>query len=133
LPKGQAKESFAEHIPTGLDVCIYNPLSMKNFHGVSAGNIHKYMPKTYIGKVRFIAVIWFGSSSLQTANAQDPDCTHGPDTCKQGFVWREADERDHICVRPEVGEHTRGENRLASLRLAGSGPSGPNTCNQGFV
>ena len=35
-----------------LDVCIYNPWSMKSFHGVSAGNVHKCLPKTSIGKVR---------------------------------------------------------------------------------
>src|SRR2546427_5255169 len=51
LPKRRAKESFAEHIPTMLVVCIYNPLSMKSFHGVSAGNVHKCLPKTSIGKV----------------------------------------------------------------------------------
>jgi hypothetical protein len=85
------------------------------------------------GTATLIAIIWFGSASLQTVNAQDSDCTYGPDTCKQGFVWREADERDHVCVGPEVREQTREENRLASSRLAGSGPSGPNTCKQGFV
>jgi len=52
LPKRRAKESFAEHIPTMLDVCIYTPWSMKSFHGVSAGNVHKCLPKTSIGKVR---------------------------------------------------------------------------------
>ena len=85
------------------------------------------------GTLTLIAVIWFGSSSLQSANAQDSDCTYGPDTCKQGFVWREADERDRACVRPEVRKQTREENRLASSRLAGSGPYGPDTCKQGFV
>ncbi len=85
------------------------------------------------GTFSFIAVIWLGISSSQTATAQDSDCTYGPDTCKQGFVWREADGRDHVCVRPEAREQTREENRLASSRLAGGGAYGPNTCKQGFV
>lgn len=85
------------------------------------------------GTLTLFTVIWFGSASLQTANAQDSGCSYGPDTCKQGFVWREADERDLVCVRPEVREQTREENRLASSRLAGSGPYGRNTCKQGFV
>jgi hypothetical protein len=60
--------------------------------------------------VCLIGIIWFASASMTTANAQGSDCTYGPDTCKQGFVWREADERDHVCVTPEVRERTREEN-----------------------
>jgi hypothetical protein len=32
-------------------MCVHNPLRVKNFHGVSAGNVHKCLPKTRIGKV----------------------------------------------------------------------------------
>jgi hypothetical protein len=80
-----------------------------------------------------VAAIWLGSSTLQTASAQNSDCTYGPDTCKQGYVWREADDRDHACVRPEVRAQTRKENGLASSHRAGGGAYGPNTCKQGFV
>ena len=34
-----------------LDVCVYNPLNMKSFHGVSAGNVHGCLLKPSIGKV----------------------------------------------------------------------------------
>jgi hypothetical protein len=39
LPKHRAKESFAEHIPTMLDVYVHNSLNMKHFHWVSTGNV----------------------------------------------------------------------------------------------
>ena len=46
------KRASVEHIPIMLDVCIYNPLSMKSFHGISGRNVLKCLPKTCIGKVR---------------------------------------------------------------------------------
>lgn len=60
-------------------------------------------------------------------------CNYGPDTCAQGYVWREADPRDHVCVLPATRQRTAQENRAAPTRVAGSGPYGPNTCLQGFV
>jgi hypothetical protein len=42
--KRQAKESPAEHIPTMPDVCS-NPLGMKSFHGIWAGNVHECLLK----------------------------------------------------------------------------------------
>jgi hypothetical protein len=47
-------ESFAEHISSMLDVCVYNPLSMKSFHAVWAGNVHEYSLKSNIGKICYI-------------------------------------------------------------------------------
>ncbi|MFD9828490.1 fibronectin type III domain-containing protein [Tsukamurella tyrosinosolvens] len=59
---------------------------------------------------------------------------YGPDTCKQGFVWREARSSDHVCVTPSTRTATVEENRLASSRRQpGGGAYGPNTCRQGFV
>ena len=36
---------------------------------------------------------------------------YGPDTCKQGWVWREAYEGDVICVTPETRARTKAENQ----------------------
>jgi hypothetical protein len=58
---------------------------------------------------------------------------YGPDTCKQGFVWREAVPGDRVCVLPATRDETRRDNALAAGRRAGSGPYGPDTCKQGFV
>lgn len=59
---------------------------------------------------------------------------YGPDTCKNGFVWREARSGDHVCVTPEVREQTAEENRQAAARRdPAGGPYGPDTCLSGYV
>jgi hypothetical protein len=59
----------------------------------------------------------------------------GPDTCMDGFVWREAcGPSDHVCVLPQVRQQAHSDNSLASSRRQpGGGPFGPDTCKQGFV
>ena len=58
---------------------------------------------------------------------------YGRDTCKRGFVWREAVPGDHVCVDPTTRTQAAEDNRLAAQRRAGHGPFGPDTCIQGFV
>jgi hypothetical protein len=41
--------------PTLLDVYVHNPLSVKHFHGVLAGNVHEDSLKSHIGKVSSIS------------------------------------------------------------------------------
>lgn len=61
-----------------------------------------------------------------------PGCEYGPDTCIQGYVWREAKLGDHVCVTPEVRDQTRRDNAMAQARRT-SGAYGPNTCISGYV
>ena len=62
------------------------------------------------------------------------DCSYGPDTCAQGFVWREAVPNDHACVAPQVRDQTRSDNTQAGARRSpNGGPYGPDTCLAGFV
>jgi hypothetical protein len=67
--------------------------------------------------------------------APKPTVTNSnPNTCKQGYVWREATPNDVVCVTPQVRTRTRGENSRASLRREPNGGSyGADTCKQGFV
>jgi hypothetical protein len=59
---------------------------------------------------------------------------YGPDTCRQGFVWRDAFPDDHVCVTPETRAQAAYDNSQASARREpGGGPYGPNTCRQGYV
>ncbi|MER5645611.1 hypothetical protein [Streptosporangium sp. NPDC002524] len=58
---------------------------------------------------------------------------YGPDTCKQGYVWREATPADRVCVTPATRNQTRLDNAQAAARRAGAGPYGPDTCRQGYV
>jgi hypothetical protein len=72
-----------------------------------------------------------GGLAVGVALAQLP---YGPDTCEQGFVWREAFPGDHVCVRPEVRAQTAADNAEANARRQpGGGPYGPDTCRPGFV
>lgn len=59
---------------------------------------------------------------------------YGPDTCIQGFVWREAQPGDAVCVTSAVRSSTAEENQLASQRVEPNGGAyGPDTCKSGYV
>lgn len=54
--------------------------------------------------------------------------------CETGFVWREANATDRVCVTPAIRAQTQEENRLAASRRSPTGGAyGPNTCLQGYV
>jgi hypothetical protein len=58
----------------------------------------------------------------------------GPDTCLNGYVWRQANPTDHVCVTPAIRTQTAADNaQAASRRNPAGGASGPDTCLQGFV
>jgi hypothetical protein len=48
----------------------------------------------------------------------------GGDSCRQGFVWREAFAGDHVCVSPETRAQARNDNSQAAGRIAASSPGG---------
>jgi len=62
---------------------------------------------------------------------QQPD--QHPDTCKQGYVWREARPSDHVCVTPQRRAKAKQENAPAAMRINPLGAFGPKTCKVGFV
>lgn len=67
-------------------------------------------------------------SPFPSARAQDKD------TCRQGYVWREAFAGDHVCVTPETRAQASQDNGQASARREpGGGAYGPDTCVSGFV
>ncbi len=58
----------------------------------------------------------------------------GPDTCVNGYVWREAFDGDHVCVTPDTRTQAALDNsQAAARRQPGGGAWGPNTCRQGYV
>jgi hypothetical protein len=62
------------------------------------------------------------------------DGDFGPDTCLNGYVWREARPTDHVCVTPAVRSQTAADNAQAAARRSPTGGAfGPDTCLQGFV
>jgi hypothetical protein len=59
---------------------------------------------------------------------------YGPDTCIQGYVWREARPSDHVCVAPPIRDATAQQNANAAQNVEpGGGAYGPATCKQTFV
>jgi len=62
-----------------------------------------------------------------------PALPYGPDTCKSGFVWRDAIPGDHVCVTPDRRTIAAQENSIAGLRVDPLGAYGPNSCKPGFV
>jgi hypothetical protein len=68
-----------------------------------------------------------------TVYAQQP-LPYGPDTCDDGYVWREAFADDHVCVTPEMRQQAAADNAAAAARREpGGGPYGPDTCRKGYV
>ncbi|MGH3718152.1 MAG: hypothetical protein ACRDRI_04780 [Pseudonocardiaceae bacterium] len=69
-------------------------------------------------------------TGASSASAQD----YGPDTCLQGYVWREAVTGDHVCVTPATRSQAWSDNAQATARRSPTGgPYGPDTCLQGYV
>lgn len=83
----------------------------------------------------FAAILGLGAvivgSAIANSNNSAPPVV--ADTCKQGFVWREANGSDHVCVTPQRRAKAAKENQTANWRVNPNGPYGPNSCKQGFV
>ena len=62
--------------------------------------------------------------------AATPQLHHGPDTCVQGFVWRDAFAEDHVCVVPATREQARRDNAAARYRVSRNNPP---SCRVGYV
>lgn len=57
-----------------------------------------------------------------------------PETCRTGYVWREAYPGDLVCVTPETRAQAARDNREArARRQPGGGAYGPETCRPGYV
>ncbi len=59
---------------------------------------------------------------------------YGPDTCKAGFIWREAEPIDHVCVTAAEYSTAALENSQADAHRASNGGAyGLDTCAEGYV
>ncbi len=83
------------------------------------------------GTLAVLAALSF--STLLSAPVQ-AEGAYGADTCKNGFVWREAFSEDTVCVTPAERTKARKQNAKHNLRRNPSGGAyGPNTCRNGYV
>jgi hypothetical protein len=90
---------------------------------------------THSGLVSFsvFALATLGALGSQATAVADP-LPYGPDTCTQGFVWREAQSGDTVCVTPAIRTSTAQQNQAAAQNVEPNGGAyGPATCKQGFV
>lgn len=84
------------------------------------------LPTRIPSALLLVALIGLAASTTQAA-------PH-PDTCLEGYVWREAYPDDHVCVTPATREQAATDNRLAVTRREPQGGAyGPDTCKPGFV
>jgi hypothetical protein len=65
--------------------------------------------------------------------AQADPLPYGPDTCVQGFVWREARPGDTVCVTPTVRDQVAQQNANPGSNRDPNAGSGPLSCSQGYV
>lgn len=86
-------------------------------------------------KQRIAATLEADRDRMSSSRAQrDRVAAEAQDTCKPGYVWRDAYSGDHVCVTPSTRAQAAEDNRQAPARReAGGGAYGSNTCRQGFV
>src|SRR5260370_35341284 len=54
--------------------------------------------------------------------------------CKSGYVWRDAQDGDGVCVTPAERAEAKAQNANAeNNRKVGGGPYAPNPCRDGYV
>ena len=81
-----------------------------------------------------VAAIVVLSATVSFTSTAMAEGAYGPDTCRNGFVWREAFADDTVCVTPGERSMARRQNQRANLRRnPGGGAYGPDTCRNGYV
>ena len=80
-----------------------------------------------------ITVSLLATAFVPVSTALADDFAYGPDTCRTGYVWREAQPFDHVCVRPSSRTTALRENTAAFSRIDPAGAYGPFSCIAGFV
>jgi hypothetical protein len=111
------------------------PCGVFNIGGKSCGYLFNFnRDKPYVAFVEACASSLVEGSSCTGWSAPAYWLPYGPDSCKDGFVWREAFSGDHACVTKQSKDTASAENRDASGRVQpGVGSSGPGTCKSPFV
>ncbi len=89
------------------------------------------MKRTLLG-LAVAAVAGLSVITLPSASASAATGDFGPDTCLEGYVWREARPADHVCVSSATRTQTRSDNSAAAGRWT-SGAFGAHTCVTGYV
>jgi hypothetical protein len=87
--------------------------------------------RAWVGCVAAIATAAVPAGASVPASAAGD---HGPLTCLDGYVWRQATPRDHVCVTPAAHAQTARDNAVASSRRSATpGTFGPDLCAPGYL
>jgi hypothetical protein len=92
--------------------------------------------RTQAGTQGCVSQLWAARTcnTTQSGPATPVNLPYGPDTCVNGFVWREANASDHVCVTVGSRGIVSLENRNAPTRRNPLGGAyGRATCINGFV
>ncbi|WP_067852058.1 hypothetical protein [Mycolicibacterium wolinskyi] len=82
---------------------------------------------------RFAVVALAATAVTVPAPAHADPLPYGPDTCIQGYVWREARSGDTVCVTPETRSTVAQQNANPKAHKDPNGAYGPESCAQGYV
>jgi hypothetical protein len=74
------------------------------------------LDKPYLFKFQSCDTVVIGSDECSDWSNVAHYLPSGPDTCIDGFVWREASPTDHTCVAPASKDEARQDNALAQSR-----------------
>ena len=77
---------------------------------------------------KLIVAATFAALPALPAAAQAQD--YGPNTCLNGFVWREAFPGDAVCVKPQVRSDAKADNAAAASRRDPSAGYGPRAASR---
>ena len=87
-----------------------------------------------LGTARSLSGLSLSPLSRGGGNLSLPNLPYGPDTCKSGFVWREAITNDHVCVIPERRASALYDNALRATRISPTDRTyEPETCISGYI
>jgi hypothetical protein len=80
-----------------------------------------------------LSLVLVAAAFAPASTALADDFAYGPDTCRTGYVWREAQPFDRVCVLPSSRTRAAQENLVALSRIDPAGAYGPFTCISGYV
>jgi hypothetical protein len=84
--------------------------------------------------VGLLAALALAAATTMGASSAFADGDYGPDTCLNGWVWREVVPTDHVCVTTDERRQVALDNaQAAARRNPAGGPYGPDTCFSPFV
>lgn len=96
--------------------------------------LHANPDKPYMFEIQSCRTRALASSVCSPWSAIVHYLPYGPDTCQDGYVWREASSSDHVCVRVESRNQAKQDNAQARTRVSPTDHAyGPDTCIGGFV